>query len=93
MVGSAQISSGVWHAVLWTHKNFKAVDLNTEISEKVAQEVTLTDAVGTNDKCTIVANGYNNKTGAQACAVPGRPGKLQRTMSGAAGEAIITKAS
>ena len=65
VVGSAQTSSGVWHAVLWTHKHFKAVDLNAEISEKEAQEVTLTDAVGTNDKCMIVANGSNNKTGAQ----------------------------
>jgi probable HAF family extracellular repeat protein len=64
VVGSAQTKSGVWHAVLWTHKHYKAVDLNDEIDQQKALEITLLDAVATNDRCMIVANGYNNKTGA-----------------------------
>lgn len=62
VVGSAQTSYGVWHAVLWTHKHFAAVDLNAEIGVAESQSITLTAAVGTNDHCAIVANGYNNKT-------------------------------
>jgi probable HAF family extracellular repeat protein len=64
VVGSAQTVWGVWHAVLWTNKHHKAVDLNTEIDGQKAREITLLDAVATNDRCMIVANGYNNKTGA-----------------------------
>jgi probable HAF family extracellular repeat protein len=62
VVGSAQTRFGVWHAVLWTHKHFTAVDLNAEISIAESQAITLTEAVGTNGKCAIVANGYDNKT-------------------------------
>jgi probable HAF family extracellular repeat protein len=64
VVGSAQTVWGVWHAVLWTNKHHKAVDLNYEIDGQIALEITLLDAVATNDRCMVVANGYNNKTGA-----------------------------
>jgi uncharacterized membrane protein len=62
VVGSAQTSYGVWHAVIWTHKHFTAIDLNAEIGVAESQSITLTAAVGTNDRCAVVANGYNNKT-------------------------------
>ena len=64
VVGSAQTVWGVWHAVLWTNKHHLAVDLNNEIDGQKALEITLLDAVATNDRCMIVVNGYNNKTGA-----------------------------
>jgi probable HAF family extracellular repeat protein len=64
VVGSAQTVWGAWRAVLWTNKHHKAVDLNTEIDGQKALEITLLDAVATNDRCMIVANGYDNKTGA-----------------------------
>ncbi len=69
VAGTAQTSSGAWHAVLWTHKHFVAVDLNNEISSTWAKEVTLTSAVGTNDRCMVLANGVNNKTGNEATFV------------------------
>jgi probable HAF family extracellular repeat protein len=65
VAGSAQTASGAWHAVLWTHLDFKATDLNLEISGTLAKEFTLTSAVDTNDRCMVLANGFDNKTGAQ----------------------------
>ncbi len=62
VVGTAQVPSGAWHAVLWTHKHYVAVDLNSQIGA-VSHDITLTDAVGTNNKCRIVVNGFDNKTG------------------------------
>lgn len=62
VVGSAQTSYGVWHAVIWTHKHYTAVDLNSEIDPKLAGEITLVDAIATNDKCRVLASGFNNKT-------------------------------
>jgi hypothetical protein len=54
----------VWRAVLWTHKHFLAVDLNSEIGQKT-NDITLTSAVATNDRCQVAVNGYDNKTGTQ----------------------------
>jgi probable HAF family extracellular repeat protein len=64
IAGQAQTASGTWHAVLWTHLNFKATDLNLEISPTLAKQVTLTSA-DTNDRCMVLAEGVDNKTGAQ----------------------------
>ena len=65
IAGQAQTASGAWHAVLWTHLNFKATDLNLEISPTLAKQVTLTSASDTNDRCMVLADGVDNKTGAQ----------------------------
>ena len=65
IAGQAQTTWGAWHAVLWTHIDFKATDLNGEISESMAKQITLTSAVDTNDRCMVLANGVDNKTGAQ----------------------------
>jgi probable HAF family extracellular repeat protein len=62
IAGAAQTVWGVWRAVLWTHKHFLAVDLNTEIGQKT-NDITLTSAVATNDRCQVAATGYANKTG------------------------------
>ena len=64
IAGAAQNVWGTWRAVLWTHKHFLAVDLNTEIGQKT-NDITLTSAVATNDRCQVAVNGYDNKTGAQ----------------------------
>jgi probable HAF family extracellular repeat protein len=64
IVGSAETVKGDQHAVLWTHAHSEPIDLNSEIDSSMAQQITLTDAVGINDKCQIVANGYDNKSGA-----------------------------
>jgi probable HAF family extracellular repeat protein len=60
-VGSSQTLSGVSHAVLWTHLHYLAEDLNNEIGAATKQ-ITLTEAVSTNDHCQVLANGYDNKT-------------------------------
>jgi probable HAF family extracellular repeat protein len=65
VVGEAQTASGAWHAVVWTHLDFKATDLNLEISPALAKQFTLTSAADTNDRCMVLANGVDNKTGAQ----------------------------
>jgi probable HAF family extracellular repeat protein len=62
IAGAAQNVWGAWRAVLWTHKHFLAVDLNTEIGQKT-NDITLTSAVATNDRCQVAATGYENKTG------------------------------
>jgi probable HAF family extracellular repeat protein len=62
VVGFAVDRSGLQHAVVWTHKHFTLVNLNTEIGESEAKEINLTDAQGINDHCVIVANGYNKST-------------------------------
>jgi probable HAF family extracellular repeat protein len=64
VAGAAQTVWGVWRAVLWTHKHFLAVDLNSEIGQKT-NDITLTSAVATNDRCQVAVNGYDNKTGTQ----------------------------
>ena len=51
--------------MLWTHLDFKATDLNLEISPPPTKQFTLTSAVDTNDRCMVLANGVDNKTGAQ----------------------------
>jgi uncharacterized membrane protein len=53
------------HAALWSRIDAAPQDLNSLISTQVAAEITLTEAMGINDRCTIVANGYNKKTGAK----------------------------
>jgi probable HAF family extracellular repeat protein len=65
IAGQAQTASGAWHAVLWTHLHFKTIDLNLEISPTLAKQFTLTSASDTNDRCMVLANGVDNKTGAQ----------------------------
>jgi hypothetical protein len=45
------------------------IDLNQEISATPGKQFTLTSAVGTNDRCMVLANGVNNKTGNQATFV------------------------
>lgn len=65
IVGEAQTTWGDYHAVLWTHKHFTAIDLNTEISPSMAKKITLTSASATNDRCMVLANGIDNKTGVQ----------------------------
>jgi probable HAF family extracellular repeat protein len=65
VAGEAQTASGTWHAVVWTHPDFKATDLNLEISPALAKQFTLTSAADTNDRCMVLANGVDNKTGAQ----------------------------
>jgi probable HAF family extracellular repeat protein len=69
VAGQAQTASGAQHAVLWTHLDFKATDLNQEISPTLAKEFTLTSAVDTNDRCMVLANGVDNRTGAQVSFV------------------------
>ena len=64
IAGEAQTASGAWHAVLWTHLDFKPTDLNLEISPTLAKQFTLTSAADTNDRCMVLANGVDNKTGA-----------------------------
>lgn len=39
------------------------MDLNSLIDAAAAAKFTLTEAVGINDHCTIVANGYSKRTG------------------------------
>jgi probable HAF family extracellular repeat protein len=65
IAGAAQTATGAWHAVLWTHLHFTATDLNLEISPSMAKQITLTSASDTNDRCMVLANGVDNKTGAQ----------------------------
>jgi len=69
IAGQAQMASGAWHAVLWTHLHFKATDLNLEISPTLAKQVTLTSASDTNDRCMVLADGVDNKTGARVSFV------------------------
>jgi probable HAF family extracellular repeat protein len=69
VAGQAQTASGAWHAVLWTHLDFKAIDLNLQISPALAKQVTLTSAADTNDRCRVLVNGVDNKTGANASFV------------------------
>lgn len=63
--GETQTAWGVYHAVLWTHKHFTAIDLNSEISPSWAKQITLTSAAATNDRCMVLANGIDNNTGVQ----------------------------
>jgi probable HAF family extracellular repeat protein len=63
VAGSAQNKWGVWHAVLWTHKHFTIIDLNAEISPALAKTITLTGAAATNDRCMVLADGYDNASG------------------------------
>jgi probable HAF family extracellular repeat protein len=65
IAGQAQTTWGGYHAVIWTHKHFTAIDLNTEISPSLAEQITLTSASATNDRCMVLANGIDNKTGDQ----------------------------
>jgi probable HAF family extracellular repeat protein len=65
IAGNAQTASGAWHAVLWTHKHFTPTDLNLEISPTLAKQFTLTSASATNDRCMVLVNGVDNKSGIQ----------------------------
>jgi uncharacterized membrane protein len=50
-----------FHASLWSGVGAETQDLNALISAAEAKEILLTEAVGINDGCTIVANGYYRK--------------------------------
>jgi len=63
---SATVDYSEFHAALWSRVGGQTQDLNALIGTTQASEYLLTDAVGINDSCTIVANGYNKKTGATA---------------------------
>lgn len=63
IVGNGTTANGDLHAALWIDTRDKPIDLNTEIDPVLAQQITLTNAVGINDKCQIVVNGIDNKTG------------------------------
>jgi uncharacterized membrane protein len=64
IAGTAQTATGAWHAVLWTHADYLPTDLNHEISPADSKAYTLISASGTNNRCRVVANGIDNKTGA-----------------------------
>jgi probable HAF family extracellular repeat protein len=55
---------GARHAVFWPHHDHKPVDLSDVIGVNEAVEITILEAVGINNRCEIVANGTDNKTGA-----------------------------
>ena len=60
IVGESAIESygPPFHASLWSRVGAETQDLNALISSTEAKEILLTEAVGINDSCTIVANGY-----------------------------------
>jgi hypothetical protein len=60
---SATVDYTVFHAALWTRVGAAPQDLNSLIGATAAAEYVLTGAMGINDSCAIVANGYNKKTG------------------------------
>ena len=55
----------VTHPPREAHRHFAAIDLNQEISRRTAEQFTLTSAATINDRCAVLANGVDNKTGAQ----------------------------
>jgi probable HAF family extracellular repeat protein len=69
IAGDAQDINGNWHATLWTHKHYKPIDLNLEIDAELAKQVTLISASATNDRCDVLVNGIDKKTGAGAAFV------------------------
>jgi uncharacterized membrane protein len=50
-----------FHASLWSRVGAETQDLNALISAAEAKEILLTEAVGINNSCAIVANGYYRK--------------------------------
>jgi probable HAF family extracellular repeat protein len=60
---SATVDDGEFHAALWSSVGAAPQDLNKLISAARQAEFLLSGAVGINNSCTIVANGYNRKTG------------------------------
>jgi len=61
---SATIDSTQYHATLWSSVGADAQDLNSLISASVGEQYMLTDAIGINDSCTILVNGFDRNTGA-----------------------------
>jgi probable HAF family extracellular repeat protein len=61
---STWVFDEITHAAIWSPIGAAPQDLNSLISKAAAAEFTLTEATGINNSCTIVANGYSNKTGA-----------------------------
>jgi uncharacterized membrane protein len=59
---STWVFDEVTHAALWSPIGAAPQDLNSLISTAAAAELTLTEATGISNNCTIVANGYSNKT-------------------------------
>ena len=62
---STWVVNEVTHATLWSPIGAAPQDLNSLIGTAAAAEFTLTEATGINNNCTIVVNGYSNKTGAK----------------------------
>jgi probable HAF family extracellular repeat protein len=62
---STWVFDEITHAALWSPIGTAPQDLNSLISAAAAAELTLTEATGISNNCTIVANGYSNKTGAK----------------------------
>jgi probable HAF family extracellular repeat protein len=60
IVGYATTAKGRQYAALWPETTSEPVDLNTVISQSDAAEVTLSEAVGINDKCEIAVAGHDN---------------------------------
>jgi hypothetical protein len=59
---STNVVAGIWGSIHST-----AIDPNTLISTAAANEIALTDAIGINNNCVIVANGYvKHQSGARA---------------------------
>ncbi len=47
--------------MIWTHLHYAITDLNNEIGS-MARQITLSEAMGTNDRCQVLVNGFDNKT-------------------------------
>jgi probable HAF family extracellular repeat protein len=69
IAGWADTENRVSHAAYWKHARRAPIDLNSEIGAREAALYTLTEAVGINDRCSIVANGYDKRTGTTASFV------------------------
>lgn len=66
---SATIDSTQYHATLWNSVGADAQDLNSLISASMAEQYILTDAIGINDSCAILVNGFDRNAGADEAFV------------------------
>jgi probable HAF family extracellular repeat protein len=62
IVGYSDTPDEGQHAVAWSRIDATIEDLKTLISPAAAQEVVLTQAMGIDNNCSIVANGYSKST-------------------------------
>lgn len=63
IVGYATTATGRQFAALWSQATSELIDLNAVISESDAAGITLSEAVGINDKCEIAVAGHDNQDG------------------------------